>query len=95
MKLLYTNGRLNVFDLNTLGLPLDNVCENAVNGGHLLILQWLHENEFPWDKYTCACAVQGDHLEILQYLYENGYPWDGTSCALAAKNGKLEITVAT
>ena len=41
-------------------------------GGHLECLKYAHENECPWDGYTCSKAASGGHLECLKYAHENG-----------------------
>ena len=68
-------------------------CANAAQGGHLEVLQWVHENGCPWDEDTCWCAAQGGHLEALQWLRANGCPWDW-STRFVARGYILEWEVA-
>ena len=69
-----------------------NECKSAndaAKSGHIECLQYLHENDCPWDKEACARAAEYGHLECLQYLHENGCPWDTEVCDRAAENGQL------
>ena len=74
--------------------PLDEAaarsCKAAAGGGHLERLKYLHENGYPWDKWTCRAAAEGDHLECMKYLHENGCPWNEGTCRTAARGGHLE-----
>ena len=51
-------------------------CASAAEGGQLETLQWLRENDCPWDACTCARAIMAGHFEILRWALENGCPWD-------------------
>ena len=62
-----------------------------LTGGHLEVLQWAHQNECPWNEYTCSHAAKGGHLEVLQWARQNGCPWDEGTCAYAAEGGHLEV----
>ena len=57
-------------------LDKTQVCQWAAWGGHLQVLQWLRENDCPWDEDTCTDAAQGGHLEVLKWSRENGCPWN-------------------
>jgi len=59
-------------------------CFFAAQGGHLEILQWLHDQECPWDKKTCQIAAQEGHLPILKWLLKEGCPWNKIDCIEAA-----------
>ena len=48
----------------------------AAAGGHLEVLKYLRELQYPWDEKTCEYAAAGGHLEVLKYAHENGCPWD-------------------
>ena len=67
-----------------------NLCTSAAKGGQLEVLEWLRENECPWDEETCTEAASGGHLEVLQWARENGCPWDEETCSEAASGGHLE-----
>ena len=64
------------------GIPLCNngsdmdPSSSAAYGGQLEVLQWLRENDCPWDALTCARAVRQGHFVILRWALENGCPWD-------------------
>ena len=66
-------------------------CQELAAAGALRMLQWLHENGFPWDEATCGVAVRGGHLETLQWLHENGCPWDVDTCWEAAAGGHIDV----
>ena len=64
-------------------------CEATAEGGHLEVLQWLHENDLWWEEdedYGCAYAAHGGHLEMLKWLHENDFEWDEETCAGAAEH---------
>jgi hypothetical protein len=45
--------------------------------GHLLALQYLHENGCPWDWYTCHNAAENERWDCLQYAVDNKCPdWE-------------------
>ena len=67
-----------------------NLCTSAAKGGQLEVLEWLRENECPWDKNTCEEAAYSGHLEVLQWARENGCPWKEDTCWSAAQGGQLE-----
>ena len=52
------------------------ICQKAVQGGHLELLQWVHTNGCPWDERTCSMAVCDGHLEVLKWARANGFPWN-------------------
>ena len=68
-----------------------NLCTSAAKGGQLEVLEWLRENECPWDKNTCKEAAYSGHLEVLQWARENDCPWDENTCRAAAYGGHLEV----
>ncbi|CAB9531826.1 ankyrin containing protein (ISS) [Seminavis robusta] len=69
----------------------DHVCHEIAKIGNIMVMQWAHQQGFPWDEATCACATEHGHLELLQWLHANGCPWDVWTCTKAAENGHLEI----
>ena len=66
------------------------LCTSAAKGGQLEVLEWLRENECPWDKNTCE-AASGGHLEVPMWARENDCPWDENTCKEAACGGHLEV----
>ena len=82
LRSLHRRGRAEL----TVGL-----CASAAEGGQLKVLQWLRENECPWDEKTCEYAAKGGHLEVLKWARENGCPWDERTCERAASEGYLEV----
>lgn len=70
----------------------ENTCAQAAGGGHLEVLQWLRENQVPWDASTCSMAARGGHLELLKWARENGCVWNEKKiCHAAAKGGHLDV----
>ena len=49
-------------------------CANAAQGGHLEVLQWVHENGCPWDRFVLVAATAQGHLEVLKLAIANGCP---------------------
>jgi|TARA_B110000977_G_scaffold164629_1_gene211291 hypothetical protein len=84
--------------LDTLQLKLEKgrlnkrkVCEFAVKGGQLEVLQWLRANGCPWGANTCSHAAEGGHLEVLQWARANDCPWNEYTCMRATEGGHLEV----
>ena len=48
---------------------------NAAMSGNLELIQWLHGEGCPWDRWTCFNAVDEGHVEMLGWARENGAPW--------------------
>ena len=97
-------GRLDIMKmLIRRGFPFNLLIytEIAAENGHLEVLEYLHENGCPWDKWTCNCAAKNGHLQAeipkgfprslceLSYLHSNGCPWNEDNYKLAVKNGWL------
>ena len=57
LRSLHRRGRAEL----TVGL-----CASAAKGGQLKVLQWLRENECPWEEDTCRAAASGGLLEVLK-----------------------------
>jgi hypothetical protein len=53
--------------------------------GHIVVLQWAHDNGCPWDEETCGQAAYFGHSDILQWARANGCPWNANAI-LAALN---------
>ena len=70
-------------------------CAKAAEYGQLQALQWLKENDCPWDNHTCQAAdtcqaaARNGHLSCLQWARENGCEWDKNTCSAAAGNGHI------
>ena len=60
-------------------------------GGHLEILQWLRENNCPWDEWTCNMAATKGDLEILKWARDNECPWSKATCFYAINSDKFEV----
>lgn len=65
----------------------------AIENGNFDCVQWLDENDCPWNKDSCdfAAAAAGGHIEILEWLHENECPWDEYACDAAEENGHSDI----
>ena len=46
----------------------------AAQYGHLECLQYLRENDCPWNSDTCSSAASGGYLNIFEWALENGRP---------------------
>ena len=68
-----------------------DLCAAAARGGQFEVLEWLRENECPWDFRTCAEAAKGGHLEVVKWARAKGCPWDEWTCAYAARAGHLDV----
>ena len=62
----------------------------AARKGHIACLQYLNDNECPWNERTCEAAASHGQLGCLQYLHENGCPWDENTTLMAACYGHLD-----
>eukprot|EP00953_Heterococcus_sp_UTEX-ZZ885_P009893 5794-Heterococcus_DN1.PRE.1 len=71
-----------VFDVTTMCIAAD----------HLLVLQYLHAEQCPWDERVCRSAAGHGHVDTLRWLHEQGCPWDiqEVRCA-AASSGDLPV----
>ena len=54
-------------------------------------MRWAHENDCPWNEYTCTMAAFGGHLEVLQWARAHDCPWSEATCWWAAEHDRLEI----
>ena len=54
---------------------LDQISNEAARGGHLQVLQWLHQQDIAQSWRTCREAAAGGHLNVLQWAWGQGYPW--------------------
>lgn len=52
----------------------DVACERAAFGGHLEVLVWLRENNFPWTWRVRLAAEEGGHRRVLEWAKDNGCP---------------------
>lgn len=60
--------------------------------GHLEIVQYLHQNGYPWFANTPAMAAKHGHLEIIKWVrsVDPPCPWDERTPLFATINGHLE-----
>ena len=86
--LKYAHTHIQISDKKTYlnGITSQFVAQN----GHLNCLKYLHEQNCPWDKWTCAYAALGGHLECLKYSHTHGCHWDEITCKYAASGGHFE-----
>ena len=63
----------------------------AAAGGHLAVLQWLHQNGCSWDWRVCPTAARAGHLALLQWVRQKGCPWSSFTCTCAARGGHLAV----
>lgn len=85
------------------GCPCDFwVAAAAADGGHIHVLQYMHNNATGfdvqtklWPPYVIAAAAHsgGKQFECLKYLHLMGHPWDERACEAAARGGQLNSLV--
>lgn len=68
----------------------DYVFSAAAEKGHLHIMRWLKDNDFPWSEKTFALASENGNLDNMKWLKENGCPLDTTAIIAALKNENLQ-----
>ena len=66
-------------------------CTYCAEGGHLDVLMWLKEYNFPWSIDTVYVAAKYGHLDVLKWAINNGCPNDHKTFEYAAKCGRLNI----
>lgn len=85
-------GSLECFKYLATRVPIkfEWVCTQAAKHGHLNILIYAHENDFPWNANTCAMAAKHGHLACLMYAYEHDCSWNEYTCQNAIKFQHLD-----
>lgn len=68
-----------------------HIINNAANGGHLHVLQWLKNEGYIWNSQTFCNAARGGHLHILKMLKDDNCPYDSWTFAFAAERGDIKI----
>ncbi|CAB9510828.1 ankyrin repeat protein [Seminavis robusta] len=68
------------------------VCTAIAKIGNIMVMQWAHQQGFPWNERTCSGAAAAGHLEIFKWARENGCPWDVQTCASAAEGGHWKFS---
>ncbi|KAJ3101369.1 hypothetical protein HDU97_001410 [Phlyctochytrium planicorne] len=48
-----------------------HVADRAAGGGHLKLVEYLHEHQYPFTQNAMDGAAQNGHMEVVRYLYEN------------------------
>lgn len=76
--------------LHQRGFALSLMCSINASSGRLPMLQYLHEQSYPWNAICCCFAAKGHHLDCLQYLHENGCPWGESTITAAIATGSWE-----
>jgi histidyl-tRNA synthetase len=67
----------------------NSICTLAAGEGYLSVLEWCHENGYPWNSMTCARAAENGHLNCLEYAHKNNCPVDLWVSFNAAGGGHL------
>ena len=67
------------------------IMDDAVDGGNLNLIKYLHDNGCDWDEKTCTYAAFNNNLDILKYLHENECPWNEKACLAACHNDHVDI----
>jgi hypothetical protein len=64
----------------------------AASKSHLLMCQYLHTRQCPWDTRSAEDAAHGGHVDLLTWLVDNGCPWDAQDlCWHTAYGGSVEV----
>lgn len=71
----------------------EETCSQAVQGGHVEILQWAREHGCKWDQSCYLLASSHGRLALLKWARENGAPWNRDECLMAAQSGKHQHVV--
>lgn len=58
--------------------------------GHVGIMDYLHDNNCPWDTSVTRQAAAFNHLAMLKYLHEKHCPRDDDECLRAARNSEIQ-----
>jgi hypothetical protein len=92
-QLRASNIELMAWALQQPGTTLNaDVMMAAASKGELLMCQYLHTRQCPWDTSSTAEAAHGDHVDLLRWLVDSGCPWDEHYCCwLAAHGGSVEM----
>jgi hypothetical protein len=92
---LARNGNLKFLEfINSEGLSWKDktFCWLAALEGHLPVIKWAIENEYPFNPYNCMLsAIDLKKIDILYFFKELGYSWNSQMCSVAACEGKLEM----
>ncbi|ATE82286.1 Ankyrin repeat domain containing protein [Pandoravirus salinus] len=66
----------------------------AAAAGHMHVVRWLREHDYPWDTRTCAAAAHSGHTDILWWAIAHGCPHVDHDVAVGlARNGLLDDLV--
>ena len=87
-------GKLEVLRFATeQGFPVmdASVTSSAADGGHLRVLQWLRDNNCPWDSTTTSKAAAKGRMEVLRWARDNGCPWDPETYCSGLAGGNPEV----
>eukprot|EP00953_Heterococcus_sp_UTEX-ZZ885_P020600 11517-Heterococcus_DN1.PRE.2 len=64
----------------------------AASKGHLLMCQYLHTCQCPWDTSSTTQAAHLGHVDVLRWLVDNGCPWSAMGlCWHAAYGGSVKM----
>jgi hypothetical protein len=87
------NIELMAWVLQQSGTQLDaDVMMAAASKGRLLMCQYLHTRQCPWDTRSAEDAAHGGHVDLLTWLVDNGCPWDAQDlCWHTAYGGSVEV----
>lgn len=70
--------------------PLQSeLCELAMQYGHVKCLQYLHEHGVAWGNTNTDEAAKNGHYDCLVYAHEHGCAWGPNTCENAITSGHL------
>ena len=75
----------------SLGLPLSDLCIEAVDSGQLPLLKRAREIGAPWDIRVTNRAATGGHSAIMLWAVSQGCSWSPFTLQAAVHAGQLEL----
>jgi len=82
---------LKQFEFGTGLVHSGDIFVEAVNGGHLNVMQWLRDTGCRWNVLACEAAAKKGYFEILKWLHKEGCPWDETTFSGATFANNFEM----
>jgi len=87
IKAARTEGR----DWLNEGSDPEILCRWAANYGRADLLEWLRENEMPWDTIVTSGAADCGHVKVLEWAYNNGCPIDQSAWMFALWKNHVDV----
>ena len=65
------------------------LCKSAASIDQRTVLEWLWQNDCPWDESAAEAAAAAGHLQMLEWLFSHNAPLSAHSATLALWGGHL------